>query len=302
MRVFVTGAGGFVGRRLLPRLVEAGHEAIGADREVDVTRIERVRPALKEAAPDAVIHLAAMSSVAQSWQEPARCYALNFLGTRTLLAAVEECCPRARVLLIGSADEYAPVASEDGAPLRPFDEATPLRPRSPYARTKAAAEALGAEAAERGLEVVRVRAFNHTGAGQADAFVVSSFARQVAAIRAGRQAPEMRVGNLESVRDFLHVDDVLEAYVRLLEPSVPADVYNVAGGVATSVQSLLDQLIALADIDPQVQTDPDRFRPTDWLVGDSTRLREATDWSPRIPFESILRELYEDWLERDAAS
>ena len=187
------------------------------------------------------------------------------------------------------------------ASLVPFDESTPLRPRSPYARTKAAAEALGEAAARDGLDVVRVRAFNHTGAGQADAFVVSSFARQVAAIRARRQAPVMRVGNLESVRDFLHVDDVLDAYRALLDPSVPADVYNVAGGVATSIQTLLDRLIELASIAPTIETDPERFRPTDWLVGDATRLRKATGWQPRIPFEAILRELYEDWLERDAA-
>ena len=301
MRVFVTGAGGFVGRRLLPQLERAGHVAMGADREADVTRPDSLSPALERAAPDAVIHLAAMSSVAQSWREPAQCYALNFLGTRSLLDCVAEKCPGARVLLIGSADQYSPVAAEDGSPDRPFDESTPLRPRSPYARTKAAAEALGAEAARGGLDVVRIRAFNHTGAGQADAFVVSSFARQVAAIRAGRQSPEMRVGNLESVRDFLHVDDVLDAYLRLLDPTVPADVYNVAGGVATSIQTLLDRLIALAEVSPRVETDPERFRPTDWLVGDSSRLREATGWAPQIPFDAILRELYEDWLERDAA-
>ena len=300
MRVFVTGAGGFVGRRLRPRLERQGHDVVGVDREIDVTEPRTLGPALERAAPDAVIHLAAMSSVARSWKEPALCYRLNFLGTRSLLGCVAERCPAARVLLIGSADQYAPVSGAQGDPA-PFDESTPLRPRSPYARSKAAAEALGARAAAAdGLDVVRIRAFNHTGAGQSDAFVVSSFARQVAAIRAGRQAPVMRVGNLESVRDFLHVDDVLEAYVALLDPAVPADVYNVAGGIATSIQSLLDRLIALAGIDPKVETDPERFRPTDWLVGDATRLRGVTGWRPRIPFEAILEELYEDWLARDA--
>ncbi len=240
-----------------------------------------------------------MSSVARSWQEPALCYRLNFLGTRSLLACARRVCPDARVLLIGSADQYSP-ASGAAAELRPFDEATPLRPRSPYARTKAAAEGLGAAAARDGLDVVRVRAFNHTGAGQADAFVVSSFARQVAAIRAGRQSPVMRVGNLESVRDFLHVDDVIDAYVKLLDPAVPADVYNVASGLATSIQSVLDRLIDLAAIAARVETDPERYRPTDWLVGDASRLRKATEWRPRAPFDAILRELYEDWLERDA--
>jgi GDP-4-dehydro-6-deoxy-D-mannose reductase len=277
-----------------------GHEVIGADREVDVTDPRLLGPALADAAPDAVIHLAAMSSVARSWQEPALCYRLNFLGTRSLLECVGRRCADARILLIGSADQYSPVSGDPGD-AGPFDENTPLRPRSPYARTKAAAEMLGGAAAAEGLDVVRVRAFNHTGAGQADAFVVSSFARQVAAIRAGRQAPIMRVGNLESVRDFLHVDDVIDAYVALLDRAVPADVYNVAGGIATPIQAVLDRLIELADIEPHVETDPERFRPTDWLVGDATRIRTVTGWRPSIPLDAILRELYEDWSKRDAA-
>ena len=297
MRVFVTGAGGFVGRRLLPALEAAGHEAIGADREIDVTEADALARALASIAPDAVVHLAAMSSVALSLREPAECYRLNFLGTRALLGAVERETPAARVLLIGSADQYAPSAPRP----QPLDESAPLSPRSPYARTKTAAERLGEAAAERGLDVVRVRAFNHTGAGQADAFVVSSFARQVAAIRAGRQAPEMRVGNLESVRDFLHVDDVLRAYCALLDPAVPASVYNVASGRPTPIQEVLDRLIEHADIAPRVERDPDRFRPTDWLVGDASRLRAATGWTPARALDSILVELYEDWLERHAA-
>lgn len=300
MRVFVTGAGGFVGRKLLPALAVAGHEPTGADREVDVTNPASIRHALEQNAPDAVIHLAAMSSVAQSWKEPAACYRLNFLGTRALLDSVEQACPKARVLLIGSADQYAATPPPTGDGQAALDESTPLLPRSPYARTKAAGERLGEAATARGMDVVRVRAFNHTGAGQLDAFVVSSFARQVAAIRAGRQEPIMRVGNLESVRDFLHVDDVLRAYVALLDPNVAADVYNVASQQAITIQHLLDRLINIAGIAPRVEQDPERFRPTDWLVGDASRLRKATGWRPQITFDAILHELYEDWLERDA--
>lgn len=295
MRVFVTGASGFVGRRLLPRLAAAGFEASGADREVDITDPDAIRMAVEARAPDAIIHLAAMSSVAESWREPELCHQLNFEGTRNLLDAVRTARPRARVLLIGSADQYG--ATRPGA--APLVEATPLAPRSPYARSKAQAEALGAEAVAQGFDVVRIRAFNHTGAGQPDHFVASSFARQVAAIRKGRQEPVMRVGNLESVRDFLHVDDVLDAYLALLDPSVPADVYNVASGRATPIQTVLDLLIEMADIDPRVETDPERFRDTDWLVGDASKLREATGWRPRIPLEALLRELYEDWLAKD---
>jgi GDP-4-dehydro-6-deoxy-D-mannose reductase len=297
MRVFVTGAGGFVGRRLVPALRAAGHEVAGSDREVDVTDPAAVARVLAQGRPEAIVHLAALSSVAASWQQPERCYRVNFLGTRSLLQAVLRETPSARVLLIGSADQYAPRSPR----AQPLDESAPLLPRSPYARTKAAAERLGEEATRLGLDVVRVRAFNHTGAGQDDAFVASSFARQVAAIRAGRQAPVMRVGNLESVRDFLHVDDVIRAYAALLDPAVPADVYNVASGRATPIQEVLDGLLALAEIAPGVERDPARDRPTDWLVGDASRLRTTTGWRPERSLESILEELYIDWLAREAA-
>lgn len=180
-----------------------------------------------------------------------------------------------------------------------MDELTPLRPRSPYARSKAAAEGLGRVAAERGLDVVCVRAFNHTGAGQADHFVASSFARQVAAIRAGRQSPLLRVGNLDSVRDFLHVDDVVRAYLALLDRNVPAEVYNVASEEATAIGEMLDRLMDLAGIEARVERDPARWRETDWLVGDASKLRDATGWRPEISLDAILRELYEDWLARD---
>jgi GDP-4-dehydro-6-deoxy-D-mannose reductase len=276
-------------------LQDAGHDTHGADREVDVREPAAIEAALARHAPDAVIHLAAMSSVAQSWEQPELCYQLNFVGTRNLLRAVARRCPEARVLLIGSADQYS--ATSPAA--EPIDESVPLRPRSPYARTKAAAEILGQQAAQNGLDVVRVRAFNHTGAGQTDVFVVSNFARQVARISLGLQEPVMRVGNLESVRDFLHVDDVLRAYRLLLEPTVPADTFNVASGRSSTIQEILDQLIALAGINPRIERDPERFRETDWLVGDASRLRAATGWHNEIGLESILQELYADWLQKE---
>ncbi|MBK7947495.1 MAG: GDP-mannose 4,6-dehydratase [Deltaproteobacteria bacterium] len=295
MRVMVTGASGFVGRRLLPALAAAGFDPVGTDREVDVTDAEALARTIAAIRPEAVVHLAALSSVAESFRDPETCYRVNFLGSRALLAGVARQAPRARVVLVGSADAYAPTAPQAA----PLDEATPLRPRSPYARTKAAAELLGRRAAKQGLDVVCVRAFNHTGPGQSDQFVVSSFARQLAAIAGGRAAPRLRVGNLDSVRDFLHVDDVVDAYRRLLDPAVPADVYNVAGSVGIPIRDVLAALIRIAGVVPEVEVDPARHRPTDWLVGDATRLRRATGWQPRIAVETLLREVYADWLRRD---
>jgi GDP-4-dehydro-6-deoxy-D-mannose reductase len=143
--------------------------------------------------------------------------------------------------------------------------------------------------------VVRVRAFGHTGPGQSDTFVLSNFARQTAEIEAGRREAVLRVGNLASVRDFLDVDDVVEAYVRLLDPDVPADIYNVASGIGTPLRDLLDKLLALANQRPLIECDPERVRPADFLVGDASRLRAATGWAPTVPIERTLERLLDDW-------
>jgi len=302
MLVYVTGASGFVGRKLLPRLEAAGMTAIGIDTDVDVTDAEAVSSSLHRHRPDAIIHLAAMSSVTQSAAEPERCYQINFGGTRTILRSARHVCPNARILLAGSTDQYAATSSNETGGPAAFPETTPLEPRSPYARTKAASEMLGQEAAIAGQDVVRIRASNHTGRGQPDRFVVSSFARQVAAIHAGRQEPLMRVGNLDSVRDFLHVDDVLDAYITLLDTSIPADVYNVASGNALPIKDILDRLIRIAGIDPAVEVDPDRWRPTDWCVADASKLRSLSNWAPKISLDALLEELFEDWLAQDAVA
>jgi GDP-4-dehydro-6-deoxy-D-mannose reductase len=294
MRIFVTGAQGFVGRRLTRRLEAAGHVVIGVDvGDFDIVDPDAVRDAIDAAAPEAVIHLAALSSVADSWRDPAIVYRVNYLGSRNLLHAIEDRAPGARILLIGSGDQYAP--SEPGRP--PWRETDPLRPRSPYARSKAAAEQLGTLAAARGLDVVRVRPFNHTGAGQDTRFVAADFARQVARIESGDAAPEMRVGNLDSVRDFLHVDDVLDAYECLLAPQVPAAVYNIASGSGISIREVLAILCQLAGVDPSIEIDPARHRPTDYMVGDASRLHAATGWTPKIPLEELLQELLDHWRQ-----
>jgi GDP-4-dehydro-6-deoxy-D-mannose reductase len=296
MRVFVTGAKGFVGGHLLPRLHEAGMEVTATDREVDVTDSTSIRGAIRRAAPDALIHLAAQSSVAASWKEPLEAFRINYLGSLTLLAAVRAEAPDARVLLIGSADAYGGAGRSE----RPIRESAPLAPRSPYARSKAAAEQVGALAAARGLDVVRVRAFTHIGSGQADHFVASSFARQVSEIAAGAREPTLSVGNLDSVRDFLDVRDVVDAYARLLDRKVPADIYNVAGGRGVPIRTVLYELLALAGLDDavSVEIDPDRYRETDYLIGDASRLRAATGWSPRIELRDTLRGLLGWWNER----
>jgi GDP-4-dehydro-6-deoxy-D-mannose reductase len=298
VRALVTGARGFVGQHLVPRLAAAGFEVHAVDRELDVRDGDAVEACVAQLRPDAIVHLAAQSSVALSEREPEESTRVNFLGTLHVLEAAARRAPDARVLLIGSGEQYG--AADLAAPA--FSESSPQQPRSAYARSKACADLLGAHYASDGLDVVRIRAFNHTGPGQSDTFVAASFARQVAEIAAGRREPLLQVGNLDSVRDFLDVEDVVQAYLRLLDRRVPANSYNVASGVPRRIGDLLRSLLRLAEIDPRIEVDPARVRPANASCGDAERLRAATGWLPRVPFELTLRRLLEDWRARVSAA
>lgn len=265
---------------------------------LDVADAPALRGAIADAQPDAIVHLAARASVADSLRAPLSHWRTNFLGAHALLEAVRAEAPRARVLLVGSSQAYGTAQEGETA----FDESAPLRPRSPYDVTKACADLLGARFAADGLDIVRPRPFNHTGPGQSDAFVASSFARQIAEMEAGQRAPELRVGNLDSVRDFLHVEDVCDAYLALLDPAVPAAAYNIASGVGTTARRLLDVLLAASSVRPKVGIDPERVRPTDVSVGDAARLRRATGWSPKRSLEDALLALLEEWRAQIATA
>jgi GDP-4-dehydro-6-deoxy-D-mannose reductase len=293
MQVFITGVAGFVGRRLQARLQTVGARVIGTDLELDVADADRVADAVSAARPDAIVHLAAISFLPEAQANPRAVYRVNFLGAHSILEAARRISPGVRVLLVGSGHVYG--AAGPGAPA--FDERSPLRPDSPYAWSKAAADLLGGGYADRGVDVVRVRPFNHTGRGRPERFVESSFARQIAEIEAGLRPPRIAVGNLDAVRDFLDVEDVVDAYVRLLDPEVPGGPYNVASGRGISVRELLDALLAHTSIRPEVKIDQDRWRPADTSVGSSGRLAEATGWAPTIPLRETLRCLLDGWRE-----
>jgi GDP-4-dehydro-6-deoxy-D-mannose reductase len=295
MRILVTGAEGFVGSVLAKRLGERGAELIASDRDaLDVCDAARVASALAAARPDAVLHLAAISFVPEAEADRARAFRVNYLGTRNLLAAVAAEAPRACVLLASSSAVYGPAAP--GAP--PFDESAPLRPAGVYARTKAAADLLGAAFAARGLRVLRARPWNHTGAGRPAHFVESSFARQIAEIEAGRRPACIEVGALDSVREFLHVEDVVDAYLALLEGDAPPGAYNVASGNGVTIRALLERLLAHSRVRPELRVDPARLRPADASVGSAARLTARTGWTPRRSLDATLGELLSFWREK----
>ncbi len=294
MKILVTGSRGFVGTRLIPRLEAAGHQVTGFDADsIDVSDSPRVRAFVERSCPEAVVHLAAVAFLPAAAKDPGLAQRVNVHGTQNVIDALEAHAPKARLLLVGSGEQYRAV--EPNAPA--LTEDAPLDPQGSYATTKAAAERLGQQAADRGLDVVTIRAFNHTGPGQAPLFVAPDFARQIALIEAG-SPPLMRVGNLESVRDFLHVDDVIEAYLKLLDRQTPAGTYNIASGVGTRIGSLLDALAQLAGVTPKIERDDDRWRPADSRVGNAQRLREATGWRASRSLEATLFELLVYWRDR----
>src|SRR3990172_5774619 len=233
MRVLVTGAAGFVGRRPVPHLETLGCSVEGFDHELDVADADEVAERVAGARPEAIVHLAARSSVAESFAAQAEVYRVNYLGARAVLEAARARAPRARVLLVGSGGGYGP-----GAP----------------------------------------------GAPGVDG--------------AGRRPPRVRVGNLDAVRDYLDVDDVVEAYARLLDPRTAPGVYNVASGTGVALRAVLEALLRHARVQPELEVDPARLRPADSLVGDATRLARATGWAPRRPLDDTLARLLDDWRAR----
>jgi GDP-4-dehydro-6-deoxy-D-mannose reductase len=294
MRVLITGAAGFVGRRLHAALAARGDSVVACDRELDVSDDARVRSAIARSEPNAIVHLAAIASVAECARDPLRAFRVNVLGTRAVLEAALRGARGARVLLVSSAAIYGSAAPGSAG----FDENAALRPDTHYARTKAAADGLGRLYQTRGLDVVRARPFNHTGEGRPETFVEARLARDVVEIAARVRAPRVALPNPTSQRDFLHVDDVVAAYLALLDERVAPGAYNVASGEAITLRVLAERLCALAQVSPELALQDDALRAPDASVGVAHKLRAATDWRPQRALDDALRELLSEQRAR----
>ena len=290
MRAFVTGASGFVGRHLVAHLRDLGDDAIPGG--ADVTDPEALARELARHRPEVVYHLAAQSDVDWSWTNPVQTMRVNAEGTFNVLDASR----RAGAGLVVAASSAAVYGLVDEAEL-PFTEDAPLRPISPYAASKAAAEMMCLQARFGiGPDVIMVRAFNHLGPGQGVGFVASALAAQIAGNeRSG--AVRVRVGNLEARRDFSDVRDAARAYRLLACRGQPGEVYNLCSGADRPVKELAETLIALTGRPMELEIDPDRFRALDVTVcrGDPGKLHQATGWRPEIPLEETLADLLEYW-------
>jgi len=299
MRVFVTGAGGFVGRWLEKELRGHGHEVVGTPGP-DVLDIADRRGLVRwldhpDGRPDAVIHLAGMAFAPDAGHDPAEAFRVNVGGTVALFEALREIGIQVPVLVSGSSDVYG-TPHPDDLPLR---EDAPSAPDSPYALSKVAQEGVAAEAAARhGFPVIVTRSFNHTGPGQRPVFVVPAMAQRVMALKRG-QATAIPAGNIDVQRDLTDVRDVVVAYRLLIEASARGLIedrftaVNVASGKVSTVRSVIERLSALAGVVPVIEIDPALVRAGDpvEIRGDATLIRRIVGWQPVIPLDQTLRDV-----------
>ena len=303
----IFGVNGFVGSYLVRELIDNGYEVHGSDRAADspiaelsafrtgdITDAEIVEAIIHELAPDVIVNLAAISSVGLSWRCPQATMAVNVVGPVNILQAAASLDRMPKVLLIGSSEEYAPSAL-------PVDESAPINASSPYGVSKIAQENMANLYADRfGIPIYKVRAFNHTGVGQADSFVLPSWCKQIAAMSSSGTPGIIRVGNTDVVRDFSDVRDIVRAYRMLIESDKHGEVFNIGSGVGYSLSELLDRIISLSDCPVEAVGGPGLLRPTGnpGSICDNSKVKHELGWSPEHSIDDLLRSMYEDFHDR----
>jgi len=314
VRALITGISGFVGSHLAEYLLEhtdwqVAGTVYGPEENIEhlrgrlelyraeLSKLETVISIVEQAKPDYIFHLAAQPLVSLSRRDPWGTLAINIHLQLNILEAVARLDLPARILVVGSSEEYGLVRPDE----LPIKETNPLRPTSPYAVSKVAQDMLGLQYhLSHKLFTVRVRAFNHIGPRQSLGFVAPDFASQIAEAEAGLREPVIQVGNLEPQRDFSDVRDVVRGYHLLITQGEPGEVYNLGSEQARSVREMLQTLLAMSQVPITIEQDPERVRTTDVpvIVGDCTRIREQTGWQSRISFEQSLRDVLDYWRGR----
>jgi len=296
-RLMVTGLDGFVGRHVkqaVESLRDGRFQLVEARGAIELREPATLQQAIEETRPDYVLHLAAQSFIPASVKDPRATYEVNFFGTLNLLQTLKAGGFRGRMLYVGSAEAYGAVRDED----LPVVESCPLRPRTPYGVSKAAAELLCYQwTQDQGFDIVISRPFNHLGPGQAEHFVVPDFAKQVTEIKLGRREPVLNVGAIDVTRDFTDVRDVVQAYLALMERGESGEAYNVCSGREYSIREILEELIRLAEVECRIIVDSARLRAIERKRnrGSFEKLAKCTGWHPRITLTESLRDVLAYW-------
>jgi GDP-4-dehydro-6-deoxy-D-mannose reductase len=310
MRILVTGITGFAGSFLAEALLPGRDVQLwGVHRPgkppgslpagaltwaaCDLADRAATTDLVRQARPDQIYHLAGYASTGRSYREPDAAWEGNLMATRNLLAAVTAWGGQPRILHISSGLVYGEPKDADQL----VSEESLLRPASPYAASKAAADLAAYQASRAGLPIIRVRPFNHIGPRQSPDFAVSHFAQQLAAIEAGRQAPLLETGDLRPRRDLTDVRDMVRAYQLLMDRGAPGEVYNAGSGQAWSMHEVLERLLSLGRVRPQVRqrTQPERAREAAALCADCRKLRDTTGWQPQHSLDQTLADTLEYW-------
>ena len=309
-RALITGIGGFAGQHLGRALrdlqidvrgftatAEGNAEFHPVSDYGDIGDADHLTEVMAANPPHVVYHLAALAAVGDAWNQRRQVFEVNAMGTVACLEAVAKAAPEARVVLVSSGLVYGHVAAEK----LPVTEDHPRRPRSPYAASKACAEVLADEfCCAHGIDLIVVRPFNFAGPGQGLGFVCADFACQVAGIEAGLAEPRIRVGNLETERDFTDVRDFVAGLIAAAERGVNGSAYNLCSGRAVAISTVLAELLAAASVSIDVEPEAERMRPADTarLVGSNVLAEADLGWEPRIPFERTLADTLDWWRQR----
>lgn len=307
-KALIIGAAGFVGNYLIKELSNSGDFEVYATKlphetlttklakvyDLDILDKENIIHLLLHVRPDYIFHLAAQSSVGVAWKNPGLTVDINIKGSINVMDAARELYYKPKILLIGSGEEYGYILREE----TPITENNLLRPGNIYAATKACQNMIGniySKAYE--MDIIMVRAFNHIGPEQAPLFVVSDFCKQVAEIEKGIREPIMMVGNLDAMRDFTDVRDVVKAYVMLINTGIAGETYNIGCGKAVAIREILELIISKSNVKIEVKRDANKIRPVDvpLIEADITKVKKLTGWGPKIELEQTIQETLDYW-------
>ncbi len=313
-KALITGVTGFAGSHLAELLLKEGVQVHGIQRwrskndnivhiinkiyfhEADLLDAHSLYKVIDEVRPNYIFHLAAQSYVQSSWASPANTLEVNIIGSVHLFEAVRKSGLDIVIQIACSSEEYGKVKKSE----LPIKETNPLRPLSPYAVSKLAMDYLGYQYYESyNMKIIRTRGFNHTGPRRGDVFSESTFAKQIAEIEKGKREPVVLVGNLEAVRDYTDVRDMVRAYYLAVQRCQPGEVYNISTGRGWKIKDVLDILLSMSKKKIKVVKDKNRMRPSDVeiLIGDATKFKKQTGWEPEIPFKKTLQDLLDYWRE-----